>query len=548
MHRGTALTAGEIAFCVAYSESKVRTEMLFNPAVLQFDVYSLPVLFAGILTFLLGLLVLVREQGSPVGQRYCLFAASVGLYAFGAAVSYAVQTAAASLLWDHIAHIGVLMIPVTFLASTTIVLGESAGNRRTLRILGSLTGVLLILLWTTDWIIAGNRRYFWAWYPQYGVGGILYVVFFAVVMGFALQMYIRRYRATDDERSKTRLRHFIAAIIVGFGGALDFLPTVGFEIYAAGYIFITLFVILTGYTILRFCLVDITPELAASTVLQTMGSAVLVVDRGGIIRVANSRAHRLFGLPERSLANRPLRDISASRPEPTGLGDLEVPFRDREMSWSVPDGQPIWLSVSATILADNSGRPVGTVYVGHDVSRRKEAEEQLRHAALFDELTGLPNRKLFFDRLETMIAESRRNKTHCAVLFLDLDGFKEINDELGHLAGDELLRSVASRLRSTIRASDTVARIGGDEFVVVCGSLKQPDHAEVVARKIAASLEPEFEFAGDGRTTSQRVARIGVSVGMAVYPDDGDGPDELLAVADDRMYAAKHERRGNRAH
>lgn len=517
--------------------------MLLNTNIVQLDIYSTPVVAAGLLTVLLGLLVLIREQGSPVGRRYCAFASSVGLYALGAGLSYAVTTAEASLLWDRIAHVGVLMIPFWFLASTMVILGETAANRRTLRLLGGLTVVLLVLLWSTNLIISGNERLFWSWYPTYGVGGILYVVYFAVVMGFALHMYIRRYRDASDAHAAVRLRHFIAAIIFGFGGAIDFLPTLGVEVYAFGYVFIAGFTILTGYTIMRFRLVDITPELAASAILHTMGSAVLVVDRSGIIRVANTLAHDLFGLPEPQLVNRPLAEVSERRPEPAGIGDLEVPFRDTEIAWNVRDGEPIWLSVSATVLTDRAGGPIGTVYVGHNVSRRKEAEEQLRRAALYDDLTGLPNRKLFFDRFDSMIAESRRHTVRCAVLFLDLDGFKDVNDAHGHNAGDDLLRAVASRLRSTIRSSDTVARIGGDEFVILCGYLKEAAHATVVAGKIRDALAPEFpiaEKAGQAIRTA-----LGVSIGAALWPDDGKEPDELLAIADDRMYADKHERRGS---
>lgn len=509
--------------------------MLLNPAILQFDPYSLPVVIAGVIATALGVLVLVKEQGSRVGCRYALFAGSVGLYTVGAGISYAVVSPEASLLWDRIAHIGVMAIPLGLFASTVAVLGETEAHRRTIKTLSVLTAVFVGLVWTTDWVIADNQRYFWAYYPRYGVGGIMFVAYFAIVMVVAVRMYLRRLRATMDERTAARLKHFIAAILVGFVGAVDFLPTIGIELYAFGYIPIALFSVVTGYAILRYHLVDITPELAASAVLRTMDSAVLVVDRGGIIRVANTLAHDLFDVAEPNLVNRPLAEIRAALLDSAEIADLEVPFRDQEIPWNPTSDSTRWLSVSATVLRDRFEQEVGTVFVGHDVTRRKEAEQHLERAALYDELTSLPNRKLFFDRLDKVISEGRRTEERCAILYIDLDDFKPINDRFGHEAGDYLLRTIAQRLQSTVRASDTIARIGGDEFVVICGHLSVADDGSMVSRKIRHAFSQPIPF-GDQQLS------VRPSIGMALWPDDGDAPNALLSIADRRMYEEKRRR------
>lgn len=509
---------------------------LFNTRIVRFDVYSWPVVVSGVLLLALGFFVLSREHGSLVGRRYFAFAASVALYAVGAGISYAVTTAGASLVWDRIAHIGVMSIPLTFYAATAAVLGETARRRSITRALAVVTALLLLLLWSSEWIISGNQRYFWAWYPRYGVGGWVYVLYFAVVMVASAAMYVQRHRATREALARARLRWFIVAIVVGFGGAIDFVPTLGIEIYAFGYVPIALFAVITGYAILRYRLVDITPELAASAILQTIESAVIVVDTAGIVRVANRAAHDLVGVPEPRLINIPVTALTGAERGVTPIAELPVPFSEREIPWTVESNDVRWLSVSAARLRDRGGAILGTVYVGHDVSARKRAEAQLQQAALHDELTGLPNRKLFFDRIEAMISDAYRMREHVAVLYLDLDGFKAINDGLGHAAGDSVLRAVAQRLLSTVRGSDLVARIGGDEFIVLLGHLKAPDHGDFVAGKIETALSAPIVL-------DTGSAEVGVSIGCAVWPVDGGDADTLLAVADNRMYTTKHARR-----
>ncbi|MEO5349873.1 MAG: diguanylate cyclase [Magnetococcus sp. YQC-3] len=165
---------------------------------------------------------------------------------------------------------------------------------------------------------------------------------------------------------------------------------------------------------------------------------------------------------------------------------------------------------------------------------RRRAEAIIRYQATFDTLTDLPNRNLFMDRLERAIALARRNQEHLAVLFIDLDRFKEINDTLGHAAGDELLRQVARRLKECVRQSDTVARMGGDEFTMILSSLSLPMDPEMVAGKVLSSLSQPFALHG-------HLATISGSVGIALFPQDSDTLEILLKYADHAMYGAKKQ-------
>ncbi len=178
-----------------------------------------------------------------------------------------------------------------------------------------------------------------------------------------------------------------------------------------------------------------------------------------------------------------------------------------------------------------------------EIAERRRAEEDLREAqrrllrqANFDSLTGLPNRTLFLDRLNQVLSRAKRDEESAAVLFLDLDNFKDINDTLGHAAGDELLRQVAQRLTECVRAEDTVARFGGDEFTVVLQEIESSNSAAVVASKFMQAFRVPYNINGQEMFAQ-------VSIGITVFPDDGDSPDVLLKNADAALYRAKGEGR-----
>jgi diguanylate cyclase (GGDEF)-like protein len=167
-----------------------------------------------------------------------------------------------------------------------------------------------------------------------------------------------------------------------------------------------------------------------------------------------------------------------------------------------------------------------------DITERKQAEEQLRHQAFHDGLTGLPNRQLLQDRLERAVESARREGHQIAVLLLDLDRFKDINDALGHSAGDRLLKLVAARLLQAVRRSDTVARLGGDEFVLVVDGPVGRDAGDQVARHVLETFVQPFDL--DGRSL-----HVLFSVGIALFPEHGESPEVLLKNADLAMYRAK---------
>jgi diguanylate cyclase (GGDEF)-like protein/PAS domain S-box-containing protein len=198
------------------------------------------------------------------------------------------------------------------------------------------------------------------------------------------------------------------------------------------------------------------------------------------------------------------------------------------------DGSVKWVLARGMVVTRTpDGKPKRMIGTHADITKRKSMEERMHHMAHYDPLTELPNRALINDRLQQAVIKARRDKSHMALMFLDLDKFKPVNDNLGHDIGDLLLKQVAQRLLESVRASDTVARIGGDEFVVLLPAIEQEQDATVVAEKILQSLNRPFEVAGHH-------LEISVSIGIAAYPEHGDNEKLLLINADIAMYHAKH--------
>ncbi len=197
------------------------------------------------------------------------------------------------------------------------------------------------------------------------------------------------------------------------------------------------------------------------------------------------------------------------------------------------DGSVLWTTLSASALFDSDGIYQGALAMVSDMSERRESAEQIWHQANFDGLTDLPNRHMFMDRLAQEIKKVQRSGGLLALLFIDLDHFKEVNDRFGHARGDALLVEAARRIKSCVRAADTLARLGGDEFTVILSGLEQTNSVERIAQDIIRNLSAVFML-------EQEQALVSASVGIALYPADAGSVDDLLSHADQAMYAAKH--------
>ncbi len=274
--------------------------------------------------------------------------------------------------------------------------------------------------------------------------------------------------------------------------------------------------------------------------LKSAPDAIVIIDQGGHITLANLRAELLFGYESQELIGK---HVEMLIPERNRQRDVfmyqafvdEPRFRpmsdDLDLYGLHKDGTEIPIEISLAPIDTREGLLVASAI--RDITDRKQAEARLLQQANYDALTGLPNRSLAVDRLSQALAHARRVRECVAVMFLDIDRFKNVNDTLGHAAGDKLLTDVAHRLRHCARTDDTVARLGGDEFLVILSGLETVASSRTVAEKIIDSMSSPFARL-DGRELF-----LGASIGVTGFPEDGDDPDVLLRNADAAMYRAK---------
>ena len=258
---------------------------------------------------------------------------------------------------------------------------------------------------------------------------------------------------------------------------------------------------------------------------------------GKLLRV-NEALCQLFGYSANDLIRKGIRAVT----HPDDLEDDlkllnqlltgEIPSYEAEKRYRRADGETIWMMVRGSIVRDEGGKPLYGIGQLQDVSERREFEKQLAHQAVHDPLTGLPNRTLALDRLGQAIARSKRSHSTVAVLFIDLDHFKVVNDSLGHQVGDELLVAVASRLKGVLRSSDTVARLGGDEYLMICDDLQSEQDALRMTERVETALAKPIELEGEEQGVT-------ASIGVAIAGDDTQTPDALIRDADAAMYRAK---------
>lgn len=280
--------------------------------------------------------------------------------------------------------------------------------------------------------------------------------------------------------------------------------------------------------------------------VQHSSDLITVIERSGDLAYVSASAERLLDRPAESLVGTPfaehlhpddrtrLDDLLAT---PTGkVAGRTVEWRLRTGDgWQKREGWRRFESVASSFDPTDERSPV--ILNSRDVTRRRELEDSLRHQATHDALTGLANRAILVDAVQRALAHARRSRRRVALLFMDLDDFKSINDACGHAGGDAALVEAATRIRSAVRADGVVARFGGDEFAILLGDIEEPDHAVAIADRVLAALEAPMTINGVA-------SRIGASVGIALSSPSLTNDVTLIAAADRAMYAAKASRAG----
>jgi diguanylate cyclase (GGDEF)-like protein/PAS domain S-box-containing protein len=289
-------------------------------------------------------------------------------------------------------------------------------------------------------------------------------------------------------------------------------------------------------------------EIRYRSVVDHLAEGVIIVDAGGRIVSCNTSAERILAVGKESLLGKPMADPSFKvvREDGTPCPEEDSPVvktlrAGEPQSAAVlgierTDGSVTWLSISTRALPGHGdGASSGVVVSFNDITERRSFEEKLTYLAQYDLLTGLPNRALLLDRMDQALIRARRASAMVGILLIDLDRFKEINDSMGHSAGDAVLKEVARRVRGALRDTDSVARLGGDEFCVVIEGCESRSHVSVAAAKLRRLFEEPV------MTAENKEIFIELSIGSSVYPEDGETMEDLLKNADIAMYEAKRD-------
>ena len=270
--------------------------------------------------------------------------------------------------------------------------------------------------------------------------------------------------------------------------------------------------------------------------------SVVVTDLQGIIIDWNTGSETLYGYFKEEVIGQPVNMLHVPDDSERITSEV-ISAVEKFGKWSGEvrmlhkDGRIGWIESMCVPFYDENDHMIGALGINRDITDRIKESERINHLAHYDYLTNIPNRYLLLDRVTHLIEQSERNESIFALLYIDLDNFKTINDTKGHAFGDQILKETALRLKQSIRNSDTIARIGGDEFVVLLEKIANKNDVEAMTKALTKSLDGAF-------TVNDEEFKISCSIGVALYPNEGTTTDALLAAADEAMYQVKNKEYG----
>jgi len=510
---------------------------------LEFTPFALPLLAATLINLAMARYAWAR-RGLPGALAFGGIMAGLAQWSAAYALVIAGTDIGTKMFWYRVEYFGVVGVSLAWILFVVQYAGwGDALHPRFIALLCCEPIVTLVLAWTNDlhglvWPTWGMHQAagFQALDVTFGTWYWINVVYeYVAFLGGSIALAW----ALASRRSLYRLQ--AASLVVGV-----LAPVVGNAIYNVGIVpsldlapfAFTLGGAIWWWALLRFRVLDVAPvadPVALESIFEGMVDAVVVLDAAGAIVKLNPAALEILGSPSREEASDPLLALLSNGVPAEVMAD---PSRDARAEIAV--GKGVWqrnFDLRLSPLQHRGGAFAGRIVALRDVTERKRAEDALAHQAGHDALTGLPNRILLRDTLERACQLADQNGRGVALLFVDLDDFKTVNDSLGHAAGDQLLVAVATRIRSCLRPGDLAARLGGDEFAIVLVGAADVVAARQVATRITDILHEPF-------AVGKAELVVGASIGIAFAGPQTGGPDELLRNADAAMYAAKAQGKG----
>ncbi|MHB9132754.1 MAG: putative bifunctional diguanylate cyclase/phosphodiesterase [Armatimonadota bacterium] len=481
-----------------------------------------------------------RQRPAAGAGTFALLMVATAQWSLTYALSLGSDTFSHALFWDRCEYLGIVTIPFAWLLFTLCYTGRSHWlTRRNIGLLLIIPVITLGLVFTDDVhhliyhsVSLMNLGSLHTLDISLGAAFVVHAAYSYLLLLIGTVILFQAYLSAPALYRSQVAAMLIGALVPWIANIADI-----FDLHLYGSLDMTPFAFtLTGITVawalFHFKFLDITP-ISGSAVITGLSDGVVVLDRLNRVIDMNPAAQRVIGCSLAEAMGQPVETVFSR------WSDILAFYRDatetRDEVTIETDGQLAHYELRITPLFDQHHDVIGRLVVTHDITERKRAEEHLNFLAYYDDLTGLPNRFLFTDRLQNILARTHRRYSLIAVMFIDLDRFKEVNDSLGHNIGDKLLCEVARRLTECVREGDTVARMGGDEFVLILTDLKDAGHdAETTALRVLASFDEPFLI-------EDYVIDTTPSIGITVAPDDGSSVDSLMKNADLAMYRAKEE-------
>lgn len=516
-----------------------------------------------IIYFTLGIYVIRKDNKSPKNRLFFIISILLSLWALSFGLSLAANSSETALSLRRIGAVGYLSFYSLFLHFTLILAeNKSILKSKLLLILLYLPAALMIYNFSLSpymlnyyemvelnigWVVSAEHT-------EWSLAFYIYYISYILISMLLLWRWGRNARTTRKQKqAQLILKTLVLAFIIGT--AVDIIPPhLGYNQYPdLSIIFILIPALGILYSIEKYKLMDLSPDRIAGDILETMNEGLIVTDNIGMVKMVNQSTLNQLNFRKRELLEEPIdkiiKDDSLIDSFFSGTNKRDmIKYQDKVLE--TKEGQDIPVLFSIATLQDDWGDYLGFICTFSNIKERVEAEEKLRklneeleakvarrtkelqYLANHDSLTRLPNRRLFIDRLNESINIAEEKEQSIMVAMLDLDGFKEVNDTLGHEKGDNLLKLVAARLRENLRDKDIVARYGGDEFIIKCKDINNKKSAEVVSDKIFNSFQETYEVGG-------KTFDITASMGVAFYPEDGQDVETLTNKADEAMYQSK---------